>query len=226
MSTMATSVVMRSEELERARAFYRLTAIMAAFAGAFMPIVPGPRSVRALAMCLCGVSIVSNVIVLRRLRDETRYTPRTVAVMGAILGVVAELVLFYFGLFTAAVMVLPLGVYFFGLSESRLAARTTFWTGTILYAVLSVGVVAGVLPDLGPMPIGALATPWKWFFVVMVQVVFTTTYVLARSSRRATIRRCRAGTGSANAAATPTASGTCCRRADPRRSAIPPRRCA
>ncbi len=51
---------------------------------------------------------------------------------------------------------------------------------------MSVGVVLGVLPDLGPMPIGALATPWKWFFVVMVQVVFATTYFLARSSRRAT----------------------------------------
>ena len=186
LATLATSVVMRSEELDRARAFYRLTAIMAALAAAFMPIVPGPRWLRALAVGLCCVSAIANVVVLRRLRDESRYTPRTIAFMGALLGVVAELVLFYFGLFTAAVMVLPLGVYFFGLSESRLAARTTFWTGTILYAFLSLGVVLGVLPDLGPMPIGSLATPWKWFFVVMVQVVFTTTYLLARSSRRAT----------------------------------------
>ena len=186
LGTMATSVVMRSEELDRARAFYRLTAIMACAAAAFMPIVPGPRPIRALAMALCCVSAVANVVVLRRLRDETRYTTRTIVFMGALLGVVAELVLFYFGLFTAAVMVLPLGVYFFGLSESGLAARTTFWTGTIVYAFLSVGVVLGFLPDLGPMPIGPLATPWKWFFVVMVQVVFTTTYLLARSSRRAT----------------------------------------
>jgi eukaryotic-like serine/threonine-protein kinase len=184
--TIATSVVMRSEELDRARAFYRLTALMTAFAAAFMPIVPGPRSLRALAMALCTFAITANLIALRRLRDETRYTPRFVAFMGALLAVVAELTLFYFGLFTAAVMVLPLGVYFFGLSESQVAARVTFWTGAIGYALLSMGVVVGVLPDLGPMPISALALPWRGFFVVMAEVVFATTYFLARSSRRAT----------------------------------------
>jgi eukaryotic-like serine/threonine-protein kinase len=184
--TIATTVVMRSEELDRARAFYRLVMIMVAAAAAFMPFVPGPRALRALSMAFIGVSIVGCAIALRRVRDEKRYTPRFVAFMGALLGVVAELTLFYMGLFTAAVMILPIGVYFFGLSESRLAARSTFWTGAICYGALSVGVVVGVLPDLGPMPISALATPWKWFFVVMVQVVFATTYFLARSSRRAT----------------------------------------
>ncbi len=184
--TIATTVVMRSEELDRARAFYRLTAIMTALAAAFMPFVPGPRGLRIFCFMMCVIAIVGNVITLRRLRDETRYTPRYVAFMGALLGVVGELALFYMGLFTAAVMVLPLGVYFFGLSESRSAARSTFWIGAITYAALSVGVVVGVLPDLGPMPIGALPAPWKWFFVVMVQVVFATTYFLARSSRRAT----------------------------------------
>jgi len=186
VATMATSVVMRSEELERARAFYRLTAIMTAVAAAFMPFVPGPRGLRGLAMALCCVAIVANVVAIRRLRDETRYTPRYVAFMGALLGVVGELVLFYLGLFTAAAMILPLGVYFFGLSESRMAARVMFGTGSICYAILTVGVAAGLLPDLGPMPIGALPVAWKWFFVVMVQVVFATTYFLARSSRRAT----------------------------------------
>jgi hypothetical protein len=181
-----TSVALRSEEVDRARAFYRLTAIMTAGAAAFMPFVPGPPTVRAIAMGLCAIVIVANMVALRRLRDETRYEPRFVAFMGALLGIVGELALFYLGLFTAAVMVLPLGVYFFGLSESRFAARVTFFTGAIGYAILSIGVVTGILPDLGPMPITNLAAPWRAFFVVMVQVVFATTYFLARSSRRAT----------------------------------------
>jgi len=185
-STVATTVVMRSEEVERARAFYRLTAIMVLVAAAFMPIVPGPRPVRAVAMAICFVAVGANVYALRLLRDEQRYTARFVTFMGVLLGITGELALFYFGLFTAAVMVLPLGVYFFGLAESRTAARVTFWTGALLYGLLSLGVVLKLLPDLGPMPIGALATPWKWFFVVMVQVVFATTYFLASSSRRAT----------------------------------------
>ncbi|HSQ65625.1 MAG TPA: serine/threonine-protein kinase [Polyangiaceae bacterium] len=185
-STVATTVVMRSEEVERARAFYRLTAIMVIVAAAFMPIVPGPRPIRALAMAICFVAVGADVYALRLLRDEQRYTARFVTFMGVLLGLTGELALFYFGLFTAAVMVLPLGVYFFGLAESRKAARVTFCTGALLYGLLSLGVVLKLLPDLGPMPIGALATPWKCFFVVMVQVVFATTYFLASSSRRAT----------------------------------------
>ncbi len=184
--SVETSVVMRSEEVDRARAFYRLTAIMTAAAGAFMPIVPGPPVLRAIAMALCALVIGANVNALRRLRDESRYGPRFVAFMGALLGIVGELTLYYLGLFTAAVMVLPLGVYFFGLSESRFAARVTYFTGATGYALLSIGVVSGVLPDLGPMPITHVAAPWRVFFVIMVQVVFATTYFLARSSRKAT----------------------------------------
>ncbi len=184
--TVATSVVMRTEELERARAFYRLTAMMTAAAGAFMPFVGGTWAFRSAALGLCAIVISANMIALRRLRDETLYTERFVALMGAVLGVVSELVLFYLGLFTAAVMVLPVGVYFFGLSESRFAARTTFIVGSLGYLVLASGVAFGVLPDLGPMPLGSLSIIWKLFFMVMVEVVFATTYFLARSSRRAT----------------------------------------
>ncbi|HEY2368499.1 MAG TPA: protein kinase, partial [Polyangiaceae bacterium] len=185
--SMATSIALRSEELTRARAFYRLTAIMTAVAAAFMPVVPGSLRLRACAAALCAIVVGANIVALRRMRDETHYEPRFVALMGALLGIVGELVLFAFlGLFTASVMVLPLGVYFFGLSESRFAARFTYFVGAIGYAVLSIGVATNVFPDYGPLPITALAAPWRVFFIIMVQVVFATTYFLARSSRRAT----------------------------------------
>jgi hypothetical protein len=185
VATMATTIVMRSEEVERARAFYRLTALMTLVAAGFMPFVPGPTVFRGVVMALCGVAVGGNVVALRRLRDEKRYTTRFVAFMGVLLGVSAELVLFYFGLFTSAVMVLPLGVYFFGLSE-KLPARLMFATGSILFGVLSVGVALGLLPDRGPLPVSSLPHAWMWFFIVLPQVVFATTFFLARSSRRAT----------------------------------------
>jgi hypothetical protein len=160
---------------------------MTAVAAAFLPIVPGPIALRVCAACLCALVVVANVIALRLMRDDARYRPRFVAFMGGLLGIAGELILFfYLGLFTASVMVLPLGVYFFGLSESRFAARFTLFTGAIGYAILSIGVATTLLPDYGPFPIGALAPAWRAFFVIMVQVVFFTTYFLARSSRRAT----------------------------------------
>jgi eukaryotic-like serine/threonine-protein kinase len=184
--SMAASVVMHSEQAQRARAFFGLTALMTLAAASFMPFVPGPPVLRALAMTLCGVVSLIGLFVARALKNEANYTPRVVTALGVLFGIVGELALFYFGLFTAAAMVLPLGVYFFGLSESPRAANTTYVVGGLFYGALSVGVVVGVLPDLGPMPIHHLPAAWQWFFVVMTQVVFATTFFLARSSRRAT----------------------------------------
>ncbi len=184
--SMAASMVMHSEQAARARAFFTLTSIMTFIAAGFMPFVPGPPLLRALAMTACVLVASIGLVVVRTLRNESRYTPRLVLMLGIVFGVVGELALFYFGLFTAAAMVLPLGVYFFGLSESPRAAITTYIVGAIFYAALSIGVVTGVLPDLGPMPISHLPAAWRWFFVVMTQVVFATTFFLARSSRRAT----------------------------------------
>jgi eukaryotic-like serine/threonine-protein kinase len=184
--SMAASVVMHSEQAARARAFFALTAGMTLVAAAFMPFVPGPPLLRALAMSLCALAAVIGLVVVRTLRNESRYTPALATMLGVVFGITGELALFYFGLFTAAAMVLPLGVYFFGLSESPRAASTTYVVGAVFYALLSVGVVTGVLPDLGPMPISHLPAGWRWFFVVMTQVVFATTFFLARSSRRAT----------------------------------------
>ncbi len=185
-TTLATSVVMHSEEATRARAFFRLTTILVLTGAAFMPFVSGPPALRVFAMGCCAIAGLVGLYALRVLHDEKRYTPRLIALVGVVFGVSGELALFYFGLFTAAVMVLPIGVYFFGLSESRMAARTTYVVGALCYFVLSMGVVTGLFPDLGPMPIGHLTATWRAFFVVMTQVVFAVTYFFARSSRRAT----------------------------------------
>ena len=184
--SIATSIAMQSEEVVRARAFYRLTTILVVVGAAFMFVVPGPAWVRLFASACCAFAAGVGLFTLWALRRERAYTPRLVTFVGVAFGVAAELALFYFGLFTAAAMVLPLGVYFYGLSESRTAARVTYWTGAIVYLVLSLGVLFKVLPDLGPMPIGALPVPWRVFFVVMTQVVFAITYFFATSSRRAT----------------------------------------
>ncbi len=184
--SMAASIVMHSEQAARARAFFALTAGMTFIAAAFMPFVPGPPLLRACAMTLCLIAATIGLVVVRHLRNESKYTPGLVTALGVVFGVVGELALFYFGMFTAAAMVLPLGVYFFGLSESPRAANTTYVVGSVVFLALGVGVVTGVLPDLGPMPIRHLPIAWRGFFVVMTQVVFATTFLLARSSRRAT----------------------------------------
>jgi eukaryotic-like serine/threonine-protein kinase len=184
--TQSASVVMQSEEEARARAFFRLAASLAIIGAAFMPFVAGPPLWRFFAVACCALASGVCVYALRALGKPGGYSPRVVTITGVAVGALAELALFYFGLFSAASMVLLIGVYFFGLSESARAAKITYVTGAVLFFTLGAGVVFGALPDLGPMPIGGLGVGWRWFFLVMTQVAFAMTFFLARSSRRAT----------------------------------------
>ena len=180
------SIVMHSEEAARARAFFRLCVGLAVLVSVFVTILAGPPVLRAVSYASCGAAFVASLLALRALRDESRYTARLVTVLGLLCGLCAEVLVLYFGLFTAATMVLPLGVYFFGLSESARAARAVFLFGAALFLAFAVGVSAGALPDLGPLPIRSLSPTWRWFFIVMIEAVFAMTFLLARSSRRAT----------------------------------------
>jgi serine/threonine-protein kinase len=177
---------MRSEEEARARAFFRLAAGLALIGAAFMPFVAGPPAWRLFAVLCCLGAVGVSMGALLSLRKSGGYSPRVVSIAGVSIGALAELALFYFGLFTAASMVLPIGVYFFGLSESARAAKLTYVTGAVLFFSLGAGVVFGALPDLGPMPIGGLGMAWRLFFLFMTQVAFAMTFFLARSSRKAT----------------------------------------
>ncbi len=180
------SIVMQSEEAMRARTFFRLTAGVVALVVGFLTILEGPAFLRAVSFACCALAIGVSAYTLRALRDERGYTSRLATVVGLIYGLCAEVLVLYFGIFTAATMVLPLGVYFFGLSESAVAAKATYAFGSILFLVFAFGVAFGLLPDLGPLPVHTLSTGWRWFFVVMIEAVFATTFFLARSSRRAT----------------------------------------
>src|SRR5215475_8586745 len=68
--SIATSVVMHSEEATRARAFFRLMLGLALLGAAFMPFVEGPALFRAIAMSMCIASAALSVYTLRALRDE------------------------------------------------------------------------------------------------------------------------------------------------------------
>ncbi|MBW2452967.1 MAG: serine/threonine protein kinase [Deltaproteobacteria bacterium] len=178
--------VLHGEEVARARVFFRVILVIALITGGFIPLLAGEGWLRLLSAALCGLVVVVAGGVLWLLRRPERYTPEVAAVVGVICGTTAVIIIYYIGPFSAGAMVLTLGVYFFGTSHSRLAARSTYGAIAALYLVSSAGIAAGVVPDRSLFSTVLAQPSTRWFQVLMSQVIFALTFYLARSSRRAT----------------------------------------
>ncbi len=178
--------VLLAEEIARARVFFQAFFLLALIVGGFVPILPGPVWLKiAAGLVLLGGATLC-FIALRRLRDEKRYTPTLVVMIGVGCAVVGCAVIHYVGPFSAGAMVLSIGIYFFGTSGSKRAGPVTWGTVAVLHLISSVGVASDVFPDVSLFPIAGTAPVTRWFQVIMSQVIFVITLYLAWSNRRAT----------------------------------------
>jgi len=177
--------VLLSEEIARARVFFRAFFGLAVIVIAFVPFLPGPTwlQIGAGLVLLAGATLC--VIGLQRLRDEKRYTPNLVVTLGVGCALVGTACIHYVGPFSAGAMVLTIGIYFFATSGSRRAGTATWGTVALVYLISSVGVASGLFPDVSLFPIAGTAPVTRWFQVIMSQVIFGVTLYLARNNRLA-----------------------------------------
>jgi len=178
--------ILRAEEVARSRVFFKAIIGISLATGAFIPVLSGATWLRILAGAMSVTIAIVAVAVLFVLRKPDRYKPGIATAVAVFIGTIGVVIIYYVGLFSAGAMVLGLGVFFFGMSHSRLVARTTYGVVAGLYLLASAGVAANVLPDLSLFSTANAAPLTRWFQVLMSQVIFGFTFYLARSSRRAT----------------------------------------
>lgn len=96
--------------------------------------------------------------------------------------------IYFFGVFSAAPSVVPLGLFFFSLNQSHRAPFSTYITCAVLQAAMTVAVVLGVLPDCGLIRGDTVSLSYKFVMLGLLELTFLGTYVVARYTRRATLR--------------------------------------
>ncbi|HEY4117498.1 MAG TPA: serine/threonine-protein kinase, partial [Byssovorax sp.] len=131
-------------------------------------------------------SFVVVALLAIRAIERGGYTPWFITVAGVLSGIMGVVVISYVGLFSAGAMVLSLGIFFFGMSHSRAAARATYAAIALPYLAATILFAADVVRDESLFSIARVPQFSRWYQVVMSQVVFATTFMLARSTRRAT----------------------------------------
>ena len=178
--------VFRAEEVKRARVFFRALTVVLGVLGIALLFLPGPPWLRGVTAALVVVLLVLCGLTILALRQARRYTPKLVTAVGTVCAVGGVLIIYYLGLFSAAASILTVGIYFFGLSSSKLAARTVYGCTAISYLILTAAIAAGVVPDESLFPSDHVRPISRWYRVAMMQVVFALTFFLARSGQRST----------------------------------------
>jgi hypothetical protein len=181
------TVVRRNEEAERMVALLRLAAPVCAL-GLVAIAQSDPRTIgRDLCAAVIGVTLVVTIGMLVWLRDRSRFRPPLVLTYGLLAGACTLAGNVFFGVFSPSIMTGCVGIYFFGLSDSRRHAWVIYLACAIGHAALCVSALAGILPlDRSVLAIDrpdpfALAT-----VTVFNQLLLALTFWLASQSRAAT----------------------------------------
>ncbi len=187
-TSLATAVeTLRVQEVAQTRAFIRLVLVLAAVTAACLCVVGGdPLAKRVLVASQLPIVGMAAWLGWTLGRDDEYRAGRIVtsafaAVLGAFGGI------YFFGVFSPAPVVLPLGLYFFSGAKSRTATLSVFATCAIGYAALALAIGSGLLRDRGLVRGDGLGLVDRGVVLTLVEVTMLIPYLNARASRAATL---------------------------------------
>jgi len=183
------SDALRVEEVRRTRAFLRIGWIIAIGVAIALPIVPGdPRIAWALAAAL-AVGVAGSAWMYRALRDPAAYRPARMNLL-ALAGIVCgQLGILYVGMFSAAPLVVALGVLVFCRTEHVASAIAVYLLAAGGHAVVAALVIAGAIGDPGFYPVrGDCSIEAQITGQVILQMAYGICFFLARLTRKSSLR--------------------------------------
>lgn len=178
---------LHAEEILRSRVFLQIAIPMAVavLASGFL-VAHDPVAVGVVAVGMF-VIIVGCAWFAWHLRTDEGYVPWRIGVTAACCIVGAFSGIYFFGAFSPAPVVIPFGLFFFGMAQSFRATLATYLACALAYAGLTLGTTAGLLVDRGVIDGSSLAVRDKLIIAGLSEVIFFATYLIARASRRASL---------------------------------------
>jgi serine/threonine-protein kinase len=124
-----------------------------------------------------------------QLRDPARYRPARMNLLAVAAIVCGQLGILYVGAFSAAPLMVALGLYFFCRTESQASAVAIYAIAAGAHAAHAALVIAGAIDDPGFYPVGRHASiAAQLVGQACVQFAYSLCFWLARATRRTSIR--------------------------------------
>ncbi len=171
------------DELARIRAFLDFTVLACVALLAVLPVVGGQLAGKVTLAAAVGVTLCTSLWV----RHSQRYSQRWVNVLAVLCSVAVLIGVYVWGVFSAGAAVVLLGIYFFSLGRSFLAALLIYLLCAGGYAVLATLLIAGVIGDEAIIGMAPVATRDLVLTTLLVEGFLLSTFLLARSSRRSAL---------------------------------------
>jgi serine/threonine-protein kinase len=152
-------------------------------------IAPGnPRIARALIGVL-AVGVVGSFWMYRELANPSRYSPSRMNVLALLAVIAGQLGILYVGAFSAAPIMVALGLYFFCRTESLPSAITIYVVAAGSHAITAALVISGLLEDPGFYPIGTRASVQAQIAGQgLMQFAYGLCFWLARVTRKTSLK--------------------------------------
>jgi eukaryotic-like serine/threonine-protein kinase len=153
-TTLTTAAdALHDEEVERTRAFLRTGWIVALGVLAIVAILPGDRQLGLALAIAVAAGLAFSVWIHAQLRDPTRYNPHKLSAVALVCVVCGLLGILYVGYFSAAPIIVVLGLYFFCRTENVGVAIVIFVVSSGAHLVEAILIITGVIADPGFYPI-------------------------------------------------------------------------
>jgi eukaryotic-like serine/threonine-protein kinase len=176
-----------AEEIARTRIFALVAGVFAIFLGATLPLLGGDRTAKRVLAGLLLVMAISCALFVRALRRDEGYTTARAIAFTYVCTLTAFAGIWYFGIFSAAVAIIPFGIAFFGLGQSSGTVFVAYSFCAGLYAALAGIVLTNVVPDTGIARVPGLDATAKFIVVALIEGIFFATFWLQRRTRATTL---------------------------------------
>jgi len=189
-TTMTTAAdALHDEEVVGTRKFLRLGLLIAIGVVPMILIVPGDRQIAMVLLAVLAATWLGSLWMYRRLAPPAKFDARLLnpIALGAI--AVGVLGILYVGMFSAAPVMVALGLFFFCRTESFASALGAFLLATGSHTVICALVISGAIEDPGFYPVRAgIPTEALIATAFTMQQLYALCFFLARLTRKSSLR--------------------------------------
>ena len=189
-TTLTTAAdALHDEEVQRTRAFLRMGWAVAIAVITATVLLPGNGQLRVALLIATAIAVLASMWIYVQLDNPLRYDQRKITALALVCIVCGQLGIFYVGYFSAAALIVMLGLCFFCRTESTGAAVAIYALAAGAHAVEAALVITGVIADPGFYPVKHdVSVVAQIVGHLIVQQGYATCFWLARLTRKASLR--------------------------------------
>ena len=173
-----------AQEMIHAQTWSKVLGFLCAITGALIGLVEGHADLKLAAQAACFVLVPVCFWVSQRAAQPGGYTRFVYRAFGWTASLSSLPVIYFLGVFSPAPLTLTLGISFFGLARDPFYAWIIPLSATLGYFLLALGIVLGIIPDMGMLATSVYDDTGRIFMTVMVPLVLLCTLWCAQKSRQ------------------------------------------